>query len=163
MWMTIIADIAIDMIKWELPASLSGSLIVGIIGSLSFDVLCSFCKNNDVVAICRSASIPSFILLLLPFDFCVDGAFFGYKFDLRIVSQYETTSGLHYRNRSVCTCVPRAICTRLLSPWSKEVVWSASTFAFFFFNFLRLDVIQCDGHIQKNIRSIQKNKPIAKT
>lgn len=59
------------------PEFLSGSLIIGTIGS--FKLLCSFCKNRDVVAICRSASIPSFIVLAFGLGFCtVVGGYFGY-------------------------------------------------------------------------------------
>jgi hypothetical protein len=60
-----------------------------------------------------------------------------------------------------CDDGPRAICTRLLfSPRNKEVLGSASFFAFFFSR-LRLFDIQCDGHIQNNILRIQQTKPIA--
>lgn len=59
------------------------------------------------------------------------------------------------------TCFgPRAIDTRLLSARNKEVVWSASTRAFFFFNLRRLDDMQCDGQIQNNIRRAQQISPI---
>lgn len=61
-----------------------------------------------------------------------------------------------------CRTGPLAMETRLLSPLSKEVVWSASIFAVFLLRFRRLDK-QCEGHIQKNIRRIQQIKPRAVT
>lgn len=130
-----------------LPCGLSGSFIIGTL--LFVDVCCSFCRNNDVVAICLSASMPSFTSCVWSrgFWFCVS---FKNLNDRNFIK----------KNRIFLTCGPRAIDTRLLSPRSKEVVWSASTFAFFFFSFRRLDDIHCDGHIQNNIRRIQQIKPI---
>lgn len=54
-----------------LPCGLSGSFIIGTL--LFVDVCCSFCRNSDVVAICLSASMPSFTSCVcsLGFWFCV--------------------------------------------------------------------------------------------
>lgn len=130
-----------------LPCGLSGSFIIGTL--LFVDVCCSFCRNSDVVAICLSASMPSFTSCV-----CSLGFWFCVPFENR------NNRCLKKKKNYIFTCGPRAIDTRLLSPRSKEVVWSASTFAFFFFSFRRLDDIHCDGHIQNNIRRIQQIKPI---
>lgn len=52
------------------PVSLSGSLMIG---TLLNDLCCSLCINNDVVAICRRASIPSVtVCLLASCEICSD-------------------------------------------------------------------------------------------
>lgn len=57
---------------------LSGSFMIGIIRLFSV-LFCSFSRNSDVDAICRSASIPSIILLLdcCLFSLFVGGGYFG--------------------------------------------------------------------------------------
>lgn len=134
-----------------------------------FSVLfCSFSRNIDVVAICRSASIPSIILLLECGLLNLLGScgYFGCVHARVCVCVWqESQSHLIQRSHQKdawesLTCAPRAIDTRLLSLRSREVVWSASTLAFFFFSFFRLDDMQFDGQTQKNIRSMQQTKPM---